>query len=143
MRAATATAPVSRPGGAPRQLRSGIYEGRVVHRRYTPVDHRFSYRIALAYLDLSEIGEVCSLHRLWSDRRPNAVQFRRSDYLGDPAVPLDVAVRDLVEERTGTRPVGPVAVLTQLRTWGCLFNPITTYYCFDPRGRSSRPSSRR
>ena len=45
-----------------------------------------------------------------------------------------MAVRDLVEERTGSRPTGPVAVLTQLRTWGWLFNPITTYYCYDPTG---------
>jgi hypothetical protein len=25
-------------------------------------------------------------------------------------------------------------VLTQLRTWGWLFNPITTYYCYDASG---------
>ena len=55
-------------------------------------------------------------------------------------MPLDEAVRDLVEERTGTRPVGPIGVLTQLRTWGWLFNPITTYYCWDPPTARSRPS---
>ena len=27
-----------------------------------------------------------------------------------------------------------MSVLTQLRTWGWLFNPITTYYCYDPTG---------
>ncbi len=30
-------------------LRSGIYEGTVVHHRFEPVDHRFSYRIAMTY----------------------------------------------------------------------------------------------
>ena len=113
-------------------LHSGIYTGRVVHHRRTPVEHRFAYRIAMVYLDLSEITEVCRLHPLWSREGRNAVTFRRADYLGDPGVPLDEAVRDLVEERTGTRPSGPVGVLTQLRTWGWLFNPITTYYCWDP-----------
>lgn len=117
-------------------LRSGIYEGRVVHHRYTPVDHRFTYRIALVLLDLSEIDAVCKLHPLWSNEGRNAVSFRRSDYLGDPTVTLDTAVRDLVEERTGGRPDGPISVLTQLRTWGWLFNPITTYYCYDPTGRT-------
>jgi DUF1365 family protein len=62
------------------------------------------------------------------------VTFRRPDYLGDPSVPLDVAVRDLVEARTGVRPAGPVTMLSQLRTWGWLFNPITTYYCLDATG---------
>ena len=115
-------------------LRSGIYEGRVVHHRHTPVDHRFTYRIALVLLDLSEVDAICRLHPLWSEEGRNVVSFHRADYLGDPSVPLDVAVRDLVEERTGNRPNGPISVLTQLRTWGWLFNPITTYYCYDPAG---------
>jgi DUF1365 family protein len=119
---------------SPVALRSAVYEGRVVHHRFTPVEHRFTYLIVLVLLDLAEVGAVCRLHPLWSEERPNAVSFRRRDYLGDPAVPLDTAVRDLVEERTGSRPTGPVAVLTQLRTWGWLFNPITTYYCYDPGG---------
>ncbi len=131
--------PRPRPPVRPRRtstpaLRSAVYEGRVVHRRFNPVDHRFSYRIALVLLDLAEVDAVCRLHPLWSAERANAVTFRRTDYLGDPAVPLDVAVRDLVESGTGTRPTGPIAVLTQLRTWGWLFNPITTYYCYDPAG---------
>jgi len=111
-----------------------VYEGRVVHHRLTPVDHRFTYRIAMVFLDLAEVDAVCRLHPLWSADRPNAIAFRRRDYLGDPSVPLDQAVRDLVGVRTGARPSGPVAVLTQPRTWGWLFNPITTYYCYDPTG---------
>ena len=130
---APAAAPAPAPA-APPALRSAVYEGRVAHRRFSPVDHRFTYPIAMVLLDLAEVDAVCRLHPLWSAERANAATFRRSDYLGDPSVPLDVAVRDLVEERTGARPCGPVAVLTQLRTWGWLFNPITTYYCYDPNG---------
>jgi len=115
-------------------LRSGIYEGTVVHHRFEPVDHRFSYRIAMALIDLSEIDAVCDRHPLWSRERANAVSFRRRDYLGDPALPLHTAVRDRVEEQTGHRPEGPISLLTQLRTWGWLFNPISVYYCFTPDG---------
>ena len=115
-------------------LRSGIYEGTVVHHRFEPVDHRFSYRITMTLLDLAEVSAVCAGHPLWSNERTNAVSFRRRDYLGDPATPLDQAVRDLVEARTGRRPAGPVALLTQVRTWGWLFNPISIYYCFAPDG---------
>ena len=128
------TSPALRgPDGTP-VLRSAVYEGRVVHHRRTPVEHRFSYRISLVLLDLAEVDAVCRLHPLWSAGGRNAVSFRRADYLGDPAVPLDTAVRDVVEERTGSRPSGPIAVLTQLRTWGWLFNPITVYYCYGPTG---------
>ena len=115
-------------------LHSAIYEGSVFHHRLEPVDRRFSYRIAMAYLDLSEIDAVCRLHPLWSSETPNAVSFRRGDFLGDPSIPLDTAVRDLVEERSGRRPSGPIALLAQVRTWGWLFNPISVYYCFDREG---------
>ena len=137
MTASAQSASDSSPGAvaeSSRGLRSGIYEGRVVHHRHSPVDHRFTYRIALVLLDLSEVDAICRLHPLWSDEGRNAVSFRRADFLGDPSVPLEFAVRDLVEERTGNRPNGPISVLTQLRTWGWLFNPITTYYCYDSAG---------
>jgi DUF1365 family protein len=45
-------------------------------------------------------------------------------------------VRDLVEARTGRRPLGPVRTLTQVRTHGYVFNPITVHWCLaadDPR----------
>ena len=115
-------------------LRSGIYEGTVVHHRSEPVDHRFSYRITMTMLDLAEVDAVCDRHPLWSVERANAVSFRRRDYLGDPAVPLDRSIRDLVEERTGLRPAGPISVLTQVRTWGWLFNPISVYFCANAEG---------
>ena len=55
-------------------------------------------------------------------------RFRRSDYLGDPSVPLADAARDLVAERTGRRPTGPVRLLANPRYWGVGFNPVAFYY---------------
>ena len=54
---------------------------------------------------------------------------RRADYLGDPERPLDESVRELVAERTGRRPEGPVRVLAAVRTLGYLFNPVGFYFC--------------
>ena len=73
----------------------------------------------------------------WTSTRPGRPAgpprcgSRRDDFLGDPATPLDGAVRDLIGQRTGKRPGGPVAVLANLRTWGWLFNPISLYFCAD------------
>ena len=46
----------------------------------------------------------------------------------------DDAVRDRVAERTGTRPEGPVRMLTHLRTFGHVFNPVTFYYVYGTDG---------
>jgi uncharacterized protein len=110
---------------------SCIYEGTIRHRRFDP-RREFSHRLALAYLDLDELPELLG-GRLIA-HRPGLVRFRRRDYLGDPAVPLHAAVSDLVEERTGARPEGPIRLLTQLRSFGHCFNPVSFYYCFEPGG---------
>lgn len=114
-------------------MRSAVYEGVVTHRRAEP-DHRFRYRLALPLLDLDEVEQVCRLHPLWSSERPNVVSFRRRDHLGDASRPLADCVRDVVEDRSGERPTGPIALLAHVRTWGWLFNPLSLYYCFDASG---------
>ena len=107
---------------------SCIYEGVIRHRRLEP-RREFRHRLALAYLDLEELPRLLG-GRLVSPR-PGLVRFRRRDYLGDPAVPLDRAVRALVSERTGERPAGPIRLLTHPRSFGYCFNPVSFYYCFD------------
>lgn len=110
-------------------MNSAIYVGHVSHRRCTPVAHAFRMPLFLTYLDLDELP-----HAL--DGVPRLLaRFRRADYLGDPAIPLDVAVRDLVQERLGVRPAGPVRMLAHLRYLGHCFNPVAFYFCFAPDGQ--------
>jgi DUF1365 family protein len=90
-----------------------IYEGTVRHRRFAERSNEFTHKVALAYVDL--------------DNPPGGgrlVRFEPADYLGQDAV------RDLVEERVGQRPEGQIRLLTQLRTFGICFNPVSFYYCF-------------
>lgn len=124
------------PEPAPSGLRSVVYLGTVRHRRFGPGPERaFSYRAAMPLLDLAEVGKVCALHPLLSDRWPAPVRFRRDDFLGDPGAPLDAAVHDVVASATGMQSRGPVALLGNVRTWGWLFNPISLYFCADGDGR--------
>jgi uncharacterized protein len=101
-----------------------VYAGTIRHRRFAVRAHAFRHRIALAYFDA---GAPPSGGRF--------VRYRRSDYLGDPAVPLDAAVRALVRARTGETVDGPVRLLAALRSFGHCFNPIALYYCFDAGDR--------
>jgi uncharacterized protein len=116
---------------AGRSPHSCLYEGSVRHRRMGAVKDEFHYPLFMAYLDLDELPGCFDGRWLWSARRPALAWFRRSDYLGDPRVPLSDAVRELVAERTGTRPDGPIRLLTHLRYFGKSFNPVSFYYCFD------------
>jgi DUF1365 family protein len=114
-------------------MKSAIYRGVIRHRRHTPTPHAFRYGLFMMYLDLAELDRVFDGIWCWSTRRPALAWFRRADYLGDPQVSLDRAVRDLVQRRHGVRPTGPIRMLTHLRYFGYVMNPVTFYYCFDAR----------
>ena len=116
--------------------RSCIYEGTVRHRRRSPVENSFYYRVFFLCLDLDELPRVFDGRWLWSVERPNIASFRRRDYLGPVDVPLDDAVRLRVAAATGRRPDGPVSVLTHPRYFGYIFNPVSFYYCFDKDGKT-------
>jgi DUF1365 family protein len=114
---------------------SAIYEGTVRHRRFAPVTNQFTYQLFMMYLDLAELTEVFGGRALWSTGRFNLAYLRRKDHLGDPAVFIDEAVRQLVAERVGARPTGPIRLLTHLRYFGHCFNPVSFFYCYDPTGQ--------
>ena len=117
---------------------SAIYRGRLRHRRRDPRRHEFEYPIFMMYLDLDELPRLFERRWLWSVTGPAVARFRRADHLGPHDRPLDRTVRDLVEARSGTRPLGPIRLLTHLRYFGHCFNPVSFYYCFDPDGETVR-----
>ena len=112
-------------------MHSCIYEGWVRHRRFSPIKNVFRYRLFMMYLDLAELPGLFQRRWLWSCEGVNVAYFRRRDHLGDPRIPLDLAVRNLVEQETGTRPKGPIRLLTHLRYFGHCFNPVCFYFCYD------------
>lgn len=113
-------------------MNSCIYEGWVRHRRHKPVENSFRYRLFMMHLDLSELETVFAGRFLWSASRIAPARFRRDDHLSDPSIPLDVELRSLVEQHTGTRPTGPITLLTHLRYFGYVMNPVSLFFCWDP-----------
>ena len=93
----------------------------------------------MAYLDLDELDSVFRKRWFWSAREFNLAWFRRDDYMigsSRPGQPLADAVRDFVQTRGASRPLGPIRILTNLRRFGFGMNPASFYYCFNKDGKS-------
>jgi DUF1365 family protein len=116
-------------------MNSCLYEGHIRHARYQPVQNSFRTSLFFVYLDLAELDSVFRGRWLWSTRGLNIAYLRRMDHFGDPVVPIDTAVRDLVEQKTGKRPAGPIRMMAHLRYFGHNFNPASFYYCYDKGDR--------
>ncbi|MDN3553232.1 DUF1365 domain-containing protein [Halomonas almeriensis] len=115
--------------------RSCLYRGWLQHRRFTPRYHAFRYRLWMAWLDLDELPELFDGVPGFSARRPALVRFRRADYLSPETPCLKEAVRAELQRQLGEAPEGRICLLTQLRTLGVGFNPISLYYAYDAEDR--------
>jgi len=113
---------------------SCVYEGWVHHRRTAPRVHSFKYRLFFMFLDLDSLPALFDGNWLWSARRPALAWFKREDHLVGGGNSLAEDIRDLVETQTGRRPAGKIFLLTHLRYFGYVFNPLSVYYCYDHDG---------
>jgi len=119
-------------------LASALYRGQVRHRRHAPRPHAFNYRTSLLLLDLDEQAAVFGLSRLWSGRWYSPMRFRERDYLRDLRT-SDESLKDcaqrLVQQELGVCADGAVQLLTQVRSFGLVFNPVSFFYCHDRKGK--------
>jgi DUF1365 family protein len=119
-------------------VNSALYSGWIAHRRFAPKPHAFRYRIGLLYLDLDEQDAVLGLSPFSGNSRFAPFSFRESDYLkaytGNGTRLID-AVRQLVSQAIGHAPQGSVCLLTQARSWGLSFNPVSFFYCHEADGQ--------
>lgn len=110
---------------------SKIYTGRVHHQRYIVASHRFSYPLYMLGLDLDELDSIERQHRLFSTTHFNALQFRRSDYLGDAQTPIKQAVMQQVEQLGGDiATLNRVMFVGQVRNLGLYFSPVNFFFCY-------------
>lgn len=116
-------------------MESCLYRGWVEHRRFQPVAHRFRYRIFLVCLDLTNLPSTFAGCWTWSYQKPSLAWFRRRDHLGDPNQPLAESIKDLIEKSGRPRPKGKVMLLTHLRYFGFVMNPVSFYFCMDEHGQ--------
>lgn len=114
-------------------MNSALYTGMVQHRRLHPKTHAFRYTMGMLWLDLSEQDELFAQSKWVSKRRFAPFSIRETDYLPHltrQGVPLIDAVRQSLSE-LGELNIHRVCLLTQPRSWGLSFNPISFFYAYN------------
>ena len=115
-------------------MKSRLYRGTLFHIRHQPKQHQFQYQVFMPFVHLQALPELVDHMPLWSARRLALACFRRSDFLGDPSVPLIEAVNRRIEEETGERFEGDIFLLANWRYFGFQSNPIACYFCYGANG---------
>ena len=116
--------------GGPQQA-NALYAGHIQHRRYASATHAFDYSIFQVYLNTTEIEKTLGAFWFCSINRFHWLQYRRSDFFGDPSLSLDDAVRRHAGHELGEAFKGPIYLLAHLRYFGHAMNPVSFSYGFD------------
>lgn len=115
-------------------MRSHLLEGVVRHRRTRPSVYALEHRVFYFALDLAELDAVEAALRLVSRNRRNVLQFRDDDHWPTPATDIRTTVQDHLrgegEDPTDWR----ITLVTNLRSFGYVFNPASFYLCRDAAG---------
>lgn len=117
-------------------LSSCVYQGRVRHRRFMPVNNEFSYDMFMLYIDLDEVEALFSNNWFTGFNRRSLASFMRNDYFDADKADLKQAVIDKVNSYSADNKKSPLAIskvfiLTHIRYFNVIVNPVSFYYCFD------------
>lgn len=109
-------------------MTSCLYECRVMHHRFVPREHRFSYEIFMAWLDLDELDELHDRLRCFSRNRGNLYAFHDRDHFGDESRTLKENVAAFLRDQGVGDTPDRVRVLTLPRAFGHIFNPVSFHF---------------
>jgi DUF1365 family protein len=116
-------------------VRSALYTGTLIHSRRSPKENVFRYKVCFYVVDLDELTELDRRLSLFSYNRRNALSLRDRDHLGDPGVSVKDNLLAYLAGHGVDLQGGRALLLTNLRVFGYVFNPVSFYYCYDATGR--------
>jgi uncharacterized protein len=109
---------------------TGIYWGRIVHHRFSPKRHFFTYPVFIFSMDLDEAGYWSRKLRLFGHNRFSLYTLMDRDHLGGKGTGIKDNVVALLRERGYAGAVEKIFMVTQFRVLGHVFNPVTFYFCY-------------
>jgi len=122
-------------------FRSALYRGHLAHARDDAHARRaFRYAVYMAALDLDELPALDRALRLFSLERPNLFAFRERDYATSLSPSTAARAADLAGDLAALRAanglIAPATtrVVTNLRAFGYLFNPVSFFIDYDASG---------
>ncbi|MBP9673614.1 MAG: DUF1365 domain-containing protein [Bacteriovoracaceae bacterium] len=112
-------------------MNSKIFQAKVFHTRIFPKRHIFSHRVFYILLDLAEKEQIQEkIKGLSFGKRWAPYKFLEEDHLCLPKMNLKESLDSFLKQKDPNFSLEKTMLLTHLRTWGYIFNPISLYFCY-------------
>ncbi len=114
---------------------SRIYESQIEHTRLRPKVNTFEYKIYIFYLDLDEIKNLHRISKLMAYERLSLFSFFEKDHLKFTTNKEKLSIKNRVKQYLKENGIDfvptKIYLLSQLRLFNYIFNPVSLYYCYD------------
>jgi len=119
-------------------LNSSLYLSKIFHERKYPKINSFWYTIFMFSLDLDELELLHKRFKLFGYNKFNIFSFYDSDHFkkSDKQIKRRTTQEKLTNylQENGIEKPARVKLITNLRIFGYVFNPVSFYYCYDKNG---------
>ncbi len=114
--------------------RQGLYHGKVVHVRTAPKRHVLSMKVFELLINLDDATKLSKTLRLFGYNLFSLFSINDHQWGARNGTPLVDHVRALANKATGSGSARHIFMLCFPALLGRVFNPLTTYYCYDAQG---------
>ncbi|NLC71980.1 MAG: DUF1365 family protein [Desulfuromonadaceae bacterium] len=114
-------------------MNSCLYDGELRHIRTHKAEHSFVYPLHLYALDLDELERLERDSPWFGHNRIRPLAVHDRDYLYPGEAPLWDKVQRALKENGIDRIPHRVVLVTALRQFHYVFNPVSFFYCFDEK----------
>jgi uncharacterized protein len=110
---------------------SSIYIGNVIHKRFKPKIHSFTYKVFSLLIDLSELEILDKKLKLFSYNKFNIISFYNKDHgPRDSSSLKNWVINNLERNNIDTNGI-QIKLLCYPRIFGYVFNPLSVFYIYD------------
>ena len=110
---------------------SCIYSGFVIHKRFIPKKHFFSYKTFSLFIDLNELEILQKKIKFFSYNKFNVLSFYNVDHGPRDGSSLTDWVKKILNKADINIGAGSIKLLCYPRFYGYVFNPLSIFYCYD------------
>ena len=112
-------------------MNSCLYECTIRHERRSPKEHKFVHKIFMFYLDLQELLLLSRHSWLLGYNQARAYNFRDQDHINIGFKTVRENILAYLKVQGVQKKVERIQLMTNMRTLGYIFNPVSFYFCFD------------
>jgi DUF1365 family protein len=115
-------------------MNSCLYECTIIHDRHSPKRYRFVHKIFMFYFDLDELPQLSHASCLLGYNQPRVFDFKDQDHITSGFLSIKENIRAYLKTQGVGADIHRIQLLTNVRTFGYIFNPVSFYFCFDLNG---------